>query len=106
HPSTANFIATKLSRRFVNDTPPTSVVDAAAAAFTPTAGALREWLRTILTAPESAAPADAKAKRPFELVPAAIRAVGATVTPGVGTKSLYTSLHNLAQSPFAWQVPH
>jgi hypothetical protein len=106
HPSTADFIATKLSRRFINDTPPTSVVNAAAATFTATGGDLREVLRTILTSPEFAASADAKAKRPFELVPAAVRAVGATVSVGVGTKSLYTSLHNLAQSPFDWQAPN
>jgi uncharacterized protein (DUF1800 family) len=109
HPSTANFIAAKLCRRFVSDTPPASVVAAAAATFTATGGDLREVMRTILTSAEFAASADAKSKRPFEFLPAAVRAVGATVTLGGttgGTKSLYTQLHNLAQSPFDWPAPN
>src|SRR5262249_19219109 len=38
HPSTAHFIATKLVRRFVSDTPPAALVDRAAARFTQTKG--------------------------------------------------------------------
>lgn len=109
HPSTANFIATKLCRRFVNDIPPATVVAAAAATFTATGGDLREVMRTILTSAEFAASADAKARRPFEFLSAAVRAVGATVSLGgttAGTKSLYSQLHNLAQSPFDWQAPN
>jgi uncharacterized protein (DUF1800 family) len=36
HPSTARFIATKLARRFISDTPPSTVIDRAAATFTRT----------------------------------------------------------------------
>ena len=52
HPSTARFIATKLARRFVSDTPPPALVDRAAARFRETDGDLREVMRTILTSPE------------------------------------------------------
>jgi len=106
HPSTATFLATKLCRRFLSDTPPAAAVAAAAATFTATGGDLRETLRTILTSADFAASADAKTKRPFEFLPAAVRALGATVSVPQGTKSLYGSLHLLAQSPFDWQAPN
>ena len=56
HPSTARFIATKLARRFVSDTPPAALVDRVAARFTATRGDLREVMRTLLTSPEFLAP--------------------------------------------------
>jgi uncharacterized protein (DUF1800 family) len=106
HPATATFLATKLSRRFINDTPPAGAVTAAAATFTATGGDLRETLRTILISPDFAASADAKSKRPFEFLPAAVRALGAKVAVPQGTKSLYGGLHLLGQSPFDWQAPN
>ena len=45
HPSTAKFIATKLARRFVSDTPPESLVARAAARFEQTGGDIREVVR-------------------------------------------------------------
>jgi uncharacterized protein (DUF1800 family) len=106
HPATATFLATKLCRRLISDQPPAGAVSAAAATFSATGGDLRETTRTILLSPEFTASADAKAKRPFEFVAAAVRAVGATVSTPTGTKSLYTSLHTLGQSPFDWQAPN
>jgi uncharacterized protein (DUF1800 family) len=81
HPSTARFIATKLARRFVADTPPPALVDRAAAVFRETDGNIREVVRTIVTSPEFFA-ADAyraKVKTPFEFVVSAVRATGADV---------------------------
>jgi uncharacterized protein (DUF1800 family) len=82
HPSTAHFIATKLVRRFVSDTPPPALVERAAERFRATNGDLREVMRTILTAPEFSAPDAfrAKVKTPFEFVVSAVRALGAGVT--------------------------
>src|SRR5438309_1699019 len=51
HPSTAHFVAMKLARRFVSDTPPPALVDRAAKRFSETDGDLREVMRTILTSP-------------------------------------------------------
>ena len=70
HPSTARFIATKLVRRFVSDTPPAPLVDRAAARFSDTDGDIREVMRTILTSPEFLAPEAyrAKVKSPFEFI--------------------------------------
>ena len=52
HPKTATFIATKLARRFVSDTPPVALVERAAATFRATDGDIRAVLRTIVTSPE------------------------------------------------------
>ena len=81
HPSTARFIATKLARRFVSDTPPPALVDRAAARFQKTGGDLREVTRTILTSPEFIAPEarNAKVKTPLEFVASALRTTGADV---------------------------
>jgi len=81
HPSTARFIATKLVRRFVSDTPPPALVDRVAARFRDTDGDLREVVRAILTSPEffSADAYRAKVKTPFEFVVSAVRATGADV---------------------------
>jgi uncharacterized protein (DUF1800 family) len=81
HPSTARFIAAKLVRRFVSDTPPAALVDRAAKRFRDTDGDLREVMRTILTSPEFLAPETfrAKAKTPFEFIVSAVRTTGADV---------------------------
>lgn len=78
-PSTARFIATKLARRFVSDSPPPVLIARAAATFTRTDGDIRETLRTIVTSPEFFATAAyrAKVKSPFELVASTMRAMGA-----------------------------
>jgi uncharacterized protein (DUF1800 family) len=82
HPSTAHFIATKLARRFVSDTPPAALVDRAAARFRETDGDIREVVRTIVTSKEFFAPEAyrAKVKSPFEFVVSALRATGADVS--------------------------
>jgi uncharacterized protein (DUF1800 family) len=81
HQSTAHFIATKLVRRFVSDTPPAPLVDRAAKRFRQTDGDLREVMRTILTSPEFLSPETyrAKVKTPFEFLVSAVRATGADV---------------------------
>ena len=80
HPATARYIATKLVRRFVSDTPPGALVDRAAATFTATDGDIREVMRTIVTSPEFFARATyrAKVKSPFEVIVSALRALGAS----------------------------
>src|SRR5262249_12253482 len=80
-PATARFIATKLVRRFVADTPPPDLVARVAARFTETDGDLREVMRMIVTSPEffSDEANRAKVKTPFEFVVSAVRATGADV---------------------------
>ncbi|HEX6629073.1 MAG TPA: DUF1800 domain-containing protein [Gemmatimonadaceae bacterium] len=78
-PATAHFIAFKLARRFVTDTPSKALVDHAAQIFLRTDGDIREVLRTIITSPEffSQRAFRSKVKSPFEVVVSAARAMNA-----------------------------
>ncbi len=78
HPSTAKFIATKLARRFVSDTPPPALVDRAARVFRETDGDIRAVVQAIVTSPEffSEEAYRAKIKTPFEVVASAVRVLG------------------------------
>jgi uncharacterized protein (DUF1800 family) len=80
HPSTARHLATKLSRRFVSDEPPASLVDRVAKAYTASRGNLRETVRAVVTSREFHDPAvyRAKVKSPFHLVASTLRAAGGT----------------------------
>ncbi len=82
HPSTATFLATKLTRRFVADDPPPALVKRAAATFTSSRGDLRAVVRTILTSPEflGAEARRAKVKTPFEFTVSALRATRAEIS--------------------------
>ena len=78
-PQTAHFIALKLARRFVSDTPPPALVNRVAQVFLKTDGDIRETLRAVITSPEffSTAAYRSKVKSPFELVASTLRAMGA-----------------------------
>jgi len=84
HPATAKFISTKLARKFVNDTPPQSLVNRMAETFKKTDGDIRQVLRTMFTAPEFFASENyrAKIKTPFEMTVSAVRAIGADTNGG------------------------
>ena len=81
HPSTARFIALKLARRFVSDTPPESLVTRLADTFRTSHGDLGAVMRTMLTSKEFLAPAarQAKVKTPLEFVVSALRVTGAEI---------------------------
>jgi uncharacterized protein (DUF1800 family) len=104
HPSTARFIATKLARRFVSDTPPAALVDRVAATFTRTKGDLRKVTATLLTSPEFLSPDayGAKVKTPFEFIVSALRATGADVAGG---RALVRSLQELGMPLYQCQPP-
>ncbi|HEX2445547.1 MAG TPA: DUF1800 domain-containing protein [Vicinamibacterales bacterium] len=104
HPSTARFIATKLTRRFVSDGPPAGLVDRAAARFQETGGDLRETVRVILTSAEFLAPGSrhAKVKTPLEFVVSAVRASGAEV---VSALPLMRALNELGMPLYLCQPP-
>jgi uncharacterized protein (DUF1800 family) len=78
HPATAQYIAGKLARRFVSDTPSKALLDYAAGVFTRTNGDIRATVRAIVTSPEffSRRAYRAKVKSPFEVVVSAARALG------------------------------
>jgi uncharacterized protein (DUF1800 family) len=82
HPSTARFIATKLCRRLVSDTPSEAIVARGAEAFTSTNGDLAEVVRAIVGTADfwNEAFGAGKIKTPHEFVVSALRAIGAEVT--------------------------
>jgi uncharacterized protein (DUF1800 family) len=104
HPSTATFIATKLARRFVSDTPPPALVTRAAARFRETDGNIREVVRVIITSPEFFAPAAyrAKVKTPFEFVVSTIRATGSDVSDA---EALVQAVRQLGMPLYMCQPP-
>ncbi len=75
HPSTANFIATKLVRHFVSDDPPTSAVDTIAGVFEKSGGDLLEVSRALVHLDEAWAPEARKFRTPQDWVVAALRAI-------------------------------
>ncbi len=105
HPSTARFIATKLARRFVSDTPSTALIDRAAAVFTRTDGDIREVVRAIIQSPEffAASSYRSKVKSPFEVVVSAARALGAEPD---ATPRTAGAIALLGQPLYAHQAPN
>ena len=104
HPSTAQFIATKLARRFVADEPPKALVERAARRFRETGGNIREVVRTIVTSPEFFAPEAyrAKIKSPFEFVVSAVRATDIDMT---NATPLVMAMRNLGMPLYGCQPP-
>jgi hypothetical protein len=105
HPSTAHYIAFKLARRFVSDTPPAGLVDRAAATFMRTDGDIRAVVRTIVTSPEffSHAAYRSKVKSPFEVVVSALRALGAEPD---GTPRTAQVIATLGEPVYGHQAPN
>jgi len=105
HPSTAKYIATKLSRYFVQDSPPPALVDRVAARFTKSGGDIRETLRAIFSSPEFNSPQAyrAKVKRPFELAISAIRTLGAETDGG---PQLHRWIARMGEPLYLYQTPN
>ena len=105
HPSTAKFIATKLTRYFVSDTPQPELIDRVAATFTRSDGDIRETLRAIFFSPEFNAPAAyrAKVKRPFELAISSLRTLGAATTGG---PQLHQWIARMGEPLYGFQTPN
>jgi uncharacterized protein (DUF1800 family) len=104
HPSTARFIATKLARKFVADTPPAPLVERAAARFRETRGDIREVVRTIVSSPEffAASAYRAKVKTPFEFAVSAVRATGIEMA---GALPVVQALRELGMPLYGCQPP-
>jgi hypothetical protein len=103
HPSTANFISTKLARRFVADLPPASLVSRAAATFQATGGDLLQVVSSILNSDEFRASLGQKLKRPLEFIASALRQTGAQAAIG---RPVLNFLGLMGQLPFEWESPN
>jgi uncharacterized protein (DUF1800 family) len=105
HPSTAKFIATKLTRYFVEDNPSSTLVDRVAAQFSKSDGDIRETLKAIFFSPEfnSLEAYRAKVKRPFELAISAIRTLGAETNGG---PQLHQWIARMGEPLYLYQTPN
>jgi uncharacterized protein (DUF1800 family) len=102
HPSTADFIATKLCRHFIADDPPRSAVNVAAAAFRRSRGDIKQTLRALFSTAEFAAARGPKIKRPFHFIVSALRATGASTSAGHGVQR---ALRVMGHAPFQYPTP-
>lgn len=105
HPGTGRYIARKLCRRFISDTPPERIVAEAAAVFTANTTAseqLTQVVRTILLSPECRSTWGEKIKRPFELFCSVLRATNAEFSPPSNMWWYNQTGHPL----FSWHPPN
>jgi uncharacterized protein (DUF1800 family) len=103
HPSTAKFIARKLSVKFVSDNPSEALVQRVADAFHNSKGDIKMTLRALFTDKEFFAPENyrAKIKTPFEVLTSAIRTLGAD-TNG---RQIQTMLAKMGEPLYGYQAP-
>ena len=102
HPSTANFIATKLCRQFIADEPPQTAVNVVAAAFRDSRGDIKHTLRALFSTAEFASSRGTKIKRPFHFVVSALRAAHASTSAGSGVQR---ALRVMGHAPFQYPTP-
>ena len=74
--ATATHLATKLARHFVNDTPPSSLVDKLIQAYMVSNGELTKVYRVLVEAPESWISTPTKFKTPWEWLISSLRGLG------------------------------
>ncbi len=101
HPSTAQFVCTKLVRHFVADDPPPEMVATCVQTWSETEGDIKAILRTLFNHPEFDN-APFKFKRPFELLVSMLRASNANYN---GDTGLIDRLERMGHRPFAWVTP-
>lgn len=104
HPSTAKFIARKLTVKFVSDNPSEELVGRVAKAFRDSKGDIKTTLGALFSDKEFFAPQNyrAKIKTPFELAVSAIRTVGAETNGG---PAILAMLNKLGEVPYGYQAP-
>lgn len=113
HPGTAEYIALKLCKRFLSETPPQSLVDKVKQTFYDARhddDQLEQTYRTLLLSDEfkDTATWGDKLKRPFEVVVSAMRACDAnfTIRPDDrDSRYLLYYMERTGQRPFYWRAP-
>jgi uncharacterized protein (DUF1800 family) len=105
HPSTADFLARKLLRRFLTPTPPEELVARVREAYLTTGGDIRAMLRVILTQENlvaHTAVAAPKYRRPFHYMASVVRAVDGFV-PRPSNPLQY--LVQMGHAPYDFELP-
>ncbi len=102
HPSTAQYIATKLCQRFIADEPSASAIDTVAGVFAKTKGDIRKTLRALFFTDEFLASRGNKFKQPLHFIASALRATGAETDVG---RPLVNYLVRMGHMPFEYPTP-
>lgn len=97
HRSTATFLATKLARHFVSDTPPDLLVEKMAAAYLDSGGELTALYEVMIMADETWAHTFAKYKTPHEFVISTLRAFRHTPD---NRRFIISALDLMGQTPY------
>ena len=106
HPSTALFIAGKMTRWLLRPEPSHALVQSVAKVYLDTGGDIKAMIRVILQE-DLLMQAPAKYKRPYHLLVSAVRAADPTVSdPARWLASLRSQTDALGQTPFQWQAPN
>lgn len=102
HPATANYVAEKLCRKFIADTPPPAAVRAVADTFQTTEGGIRATLKTLFAHEEFRAARGAKMKRPLHYLASALRVSDADSSVG---EPVMEYLLRMGHAPFQYPTP-
>lgn len=106
HPSTAQFIATKLCRHFISDQPDSGTIDTVAAAFTAENGDVKATLRALFSTSAFLSSGDDKFSMPSEYLSRLIRVLNRHQTyPSDQGQLFYFAQSLLGQLPFNWPTP-
>ena len=100
HSDAATFVATKLARRFISDSPPDELISRAAQTLLRSKGDLRSVLRVILL--DGLAFAEPKYKRPVNFIASALRMLNAETD---GSEAVQDYLLRMGQTAFGWPTP-
>lgn len=103
HPATAKHLALKLSRHFVADTPPPTLVDRLAKTYLKHDGDLAAVYRTLVESAEAWQVDARKFKTPEDFVVSAWRTLDSNALPNA--KAIYGLLNRLGQPPFEPRSP-
>jgi hypothetical protein len=99
-PATAQFVVSKLARRFLADEPPAEIIQKAAAVFINSGGDIRATLRLILL--DGLKLSQPKYRRPVNFVAASLRMLQAESDCGAPVQDF---LLRMGQVPFSWPTP-
>ncbi len=106
HPSTARFIATKMTRWLLTENPPEALIDVVAQTYMATGGDIKAMIRVILAEDNvryAASPYRPKFKRPFHFLTSLLRGLDAEVYDPL---VLVYYLGLMGHSPFDWPAPN
>jgi uncharacterized protein (DUF1800 family) len=102
HPSTARFIATKLTRHYIADTPPPAAVERVAEAFQRSGGDLKHTMEVIVDSPETWTQPFTKFKQPEEYAISLLRAANIQQLP---PNAAIGAMQAMGQRPYSAPGP-